>query len=306
MRLWTGEATADEAEQLLRAALPLLEEKGDHAGLARTWMSLAEGPYNFGLRLEKSMHAAEMARSFEVLAGRPHQRSSRMYAYGLVFGPRPATEALERVGALDRSWEVDLRRAVLLAMCDMIDEARELVLTADEYAREVGNTGGHEIAEVESIAGNHGVAADRLGSMYEWVRERDLGDLGFYSAWQVRELALAGRSAEAVEVAAARPVDDRDDTHGQALRRRASALVASIRGEHNEAEHVGREALTLMRETDSPKLQADAFFDLAAILTAAGRPEEAIEAYQEALDRYERKGVIPLARRTRERMEALS
>jgi tetratricopeptide (TPR) repeat protein len=228
-----------------------------------------------------------------------------MYANGLVYGPRPVTEALERVGALDQSWAIDLHRAVLLAMCDRIDDARDLVLSADEYAREVGNTGSHEIAEIESIAGNHGAAADRLNSMYAWVSERDLGDLGFYSAWQVRELALAGRSKEAVEVSAARPVDDRDDTHGQALRWRASALVASIRGEHAEAERLGREALTIMRETDSPKLQADGFSDLAEVLAAAGRPEEAIEAWQEALDLYERKGVIPLARRTSERIAAL-
>jgi tetratricopeptide (TPR) repeat protein len=305
MRLWTGEATADEAEQLLRAALPLLQERDDHAGLARAWISLADGPYSFGLRLEESMHAADMARSFELLAGRPHQRTNARYAFALVNGPRPVAEALERVDALDGSWSIDVERAILLAMCDRIEEARDLVLMADEHAGELGNTASHEIAEVESIAGNHGDAADRLGRMYDWVRDRDLGDLGFYSAWQVRELALAGRSEEAVDVSAVRPVDHRDDAHGQALRRRASALVASIRGEHDEAERLAREAVAIMGETDAPKLQADAFSDLAEVLTAAGRRQEAIEVWHEALELYERKGVIPLAREVRERLAAL-
>jgi hypothetical protein len=36
-----------------------------------------------------------------------------------------------------------------------------------------------------------------------------------------------------------------------------------------------------------------------------GRREEAVAARQEAPDRYERKGVIPLVRRVRERLAAL-
>jgi hypothetical protein len=41
------------------------------------------------------------------------------------------------------------------------------------------------------------------------------------------------------------------------------------------------------------------------VLEAAGRRDEAIAAWQDALDRYERKQIIPLARRVRERLSAL-
>ena len=58
-------------------------------------------------------------------------------------------------------------------------------------------------------------------------------------------------------------------------------------------------------ETDLLNFQADAFCDLAEVLEAAGRHEDATAGWHEALDRYERKGVIPLARRTRERIAAL-
>jgi hypothetical protein len=43
----------------------------------------------------------------------------------------------------------------------------------------------------------------------------------------------------------------------------------------------------------------------AQVLEAAGRRDEATATLREALDCYERKPIIPLARRTRERLAAL-
>jgi len=51
--------------------------------------------------------------------------------------------------------------------------------------------------------------------------------------------------------------------------------------------------------------QGETLSDLAEVLEAAGRGDEAAAALREALDRYERKQVIPLARRARERLAAL-
>ena len=82
-------------------------------------------------------------------------------------------------------------------------------------------------------------------------------------------------------------------------------MVAAQRGDHAAAERLGREALTKIYETDSLKFQGDAYCDFAEVLEAAGRRDEAIAAWQEALERYERKGVIPLARRVRERLASL-
>jgi hypothetical protein len=41
------------------------------------------------------------------------------------------------------------------------------------------------------------------------------------------------------------------------------------------------------------------------VLEAAGRRDDATAALREALDRYERKGIIPLVRRVRERLAAI-
>jgi len=52
-------------------------------------------------------------------------------------------------------------------------------------------------------------------------------------------------------------------------------------------------------------VQGDALFYFAEVLTAAGRHAEATTALREALELYERKQVIPLADRARERLAAV-
>jgi tetratricopeptide (TPR) repeat protein len=305
MRLWTGEGTSEEAETLLRAALPVLEEKDDHAGLAQAWFSLANGPYIYSARYEASLNAAEMARSYEERVGRPQQRSERLCAGGLTFGPCPVGEALERIDALNSSAPVDLCRAVLLAMSARIDEARDVARTAAEHARELGLTADEEIAHVESLAGSHAAAAERLGVFYDWTDEHGLADLAFTAAWRGREYALAGRYEEA-ERCITQSLEHRDDTPiTNARRRQVSALVAATRGEHADAERLAREGLARIHETDVLAYQGDAFCDLAEVLEAAGRREEAIAAWQEAIERYERKGIAPLVGRVRERLASL-
>ena len=115
---------------------------------------------------------------------------------------------------------------------------------------------------------------------------------------------MAGRYEEA-DQRATQARESRDDTLvTQALWRQVAALVAAHRGEHTDAERLAREALTHTHKTDSPKLQADAYCDLAEVLEVAGRRVEAVAAWQEALDRYERKQIIPLVRRVRDRLSA--
>ena len=54
--------------------------------------------------------------------------------------------------------------------------------------------------------------------------------------------------------------------------------------------------------TDSLVGQGDADADLAEVFLLAGKREEAAAALRKALDRYERKGHLVLARRMRERL----
>jgi tetratricopeptide (TPR) repeat protein len=87
--------------------------------------------------------------------------------------------------------------------------------------------------------------------------------------------------------------------------RQVQALVLARRGEHAEADRLAREAVARVEQSDSLTFQGDAWYDLAEVLEAAGREDEAAAALAEALDRYERKQNVPLARQVRERLADL-
>jgi tetratricopeptide (TPR) repeat protein len=306
MRLWTGEGSIKDAEEFGLAAVPLLEAGQDHAGLAQMWFALAYGVYNYAHRAEKIVHAAEMARSYEILAGRPHDRSDAIRAMGLLYGPRPVSEVSRAFDALDSTVRVDLMRAILLAMSDRNDDARALASATAERARELDQSAEPDLAEIESLAGNHDAAAEQLGLWLDWDSKRGItGNVSHALAELSRELALAGRYEEAEQRVAQARAHPNSSPSTQALWRQVEALVSANRGEHIDAERLGREALTHVHETDSPGDQANAYCDLAEVLETAGRRDEAIAAWEEALKRYESKGIIPLARRVRERVAAL-
>jgi tetratricopeptide (TPR) repeat protein len=87
--------------------------------------------------------------------------------------------------------------------------------------------------------------------------------------------------------------------------RQVQALVYSARSEHREAERLAREAVEFIFRSDSLWQQGDALCDLADVLAAAGRSDESLSTLRDALDCYERKQVVPLADRLRDRIAAL-
>ncbi len=91
----------------------------------------------------------------------------------------------------------------------------------------------------------------------------------------------------------------------QVLWRQVQARVLADRGQHTDAETLAREAVAIIERTDGLNFQGDALSDLAEILTAAGREDEAAAALAEALERYERKRNLAMARRTRRRLAEL-
>jgi len=85
----------------------------------------------------------------------------------------------------------------------------------------------------------------------------------------------------------------------QALWRQVLARVHANRGEHAEAEALAGEAVQILNRTDGLDMQGDALCDLAEVLRAANRTEEAGAALREALERYERKRNLPKVRQVR-------
>ena len=95
------------------------------------------------------------------------------------------------------------------------------------------------------------------------------------------------------------------DASTQMLWRQVQALVHAHRGEDAEAERLAREALEIAESTDALNYQGDAFSDLAEVLAAAGRTDEAAEALERALERYQRKKNLAMVAQVKPKLEEL-
>jgi class 3 adenylate cyclase/tetratricopeptide (TPR) repeat protein len=310
-RMRSGQCSADEVERLAREALPLLEAAQDDDGLAHVWNALG-WVANMHLRFEDWARAIETAFRHARRAGHPVLGVFAMaLADALAYGPRPTSEALATLDAVIDEQPYPgalLVRGVLLAMLDQIDEAWAIALPAEERLRELAlKTGGEWLADIAVLAGDYEAAASHLRDAFEALEASgNTGELSTTAPTLGRVLCTLGRSDEAELLAQrGRELGDPEDVLTQEVWRQAQALVHSARGQHAEAERFAREAVDFSLRSDSPLHQGLALFDLAEVLEAAGRRDEAAVALREAIDRYESKPIIPLARRARERLAAL-
>jgi len=309
LRLHAGECSPDELERAARAALPLLEAIGDDDGLSHVWRALG-WVANMHSQHEAWADAIEQALLHARRAGQPIVGSWAL-AVPLTFGPRPAGEALAKLDSVigDHPHPADLQlRAVLLAMLDQIDEAWTIGVPADEQARELGIASGTTfLAELALIAGEQEAAAEYLRAGCAEMEERGAtAQLSTYAALLGRVLCALGHPDEAEQFARkGRELGDPEDVWTQALWRQAQALVYSAREEHADAVRLAEQAIHWWSRSDSPLRRGEAQCDLAQVLEAADRRDEAIAAWRDALDCYERKQIIPLARRVRERLATL-
>ena len=77
------------------------------------------------------------------------------------------------------------------------------------------------------------------------------------------------------------------------------------RGEHDEALRLADEALAINESTDYLTWQGESDEVRGMVLAAAERTDEALEAYGRAIERLERKGVVPAVERFRARIDEL-
>jgi class 3 adenylate cyclase/tetratricopeptide (TPR) repeat protein len=317
--VYLAENTVDELERRALDALPLLEAAGDNLGLAEVWNTLANGVYNLTGRYLEGEHAAEqMVHEFR-LAGR-RLIYPAVLSDALLYGPRPVRDALARledgIGVRSSSPESALRdhpvatlvRSVMVAMDDRFEEARTLAAAALDVLRERGDVVNHSfsLAEIEMLAGDYESAEGHLLLAHDSGLARGLQTFAAaIAAARARVLCALGRYAEAEQLAnEGRELSLQSDPLVQAWWRQALALVHLERGELDEAERLARDAVAVAQKTDSLAAHGDAFYDLAEVLAAQHVREAAVAALNDALESYERKGIIPLARRTRERLAA--
>ena len=302
----------DELDALARRALPMLEEAGDHAGLVRVWNALGSGVANFGGRYDDWAYAAERTIHYYRIVAQPPARVLRALGSPLLQGSTPADEALRRFDAAlpERAHPaVLLRRAVLLAMLNEFDEAWSIAREASERWRE--QTGEeedtYELGHIATLAGEDEAAAHYFRRYCDLLERRGRRAHLAGSAPQLgRSLCTLGRFDEAEPLAQlGRELGDESDVWAQTVWRQVQARVHAHRGEHDDAERLARRAVAIIAPTDSLNFQGEAFCDLAEVLTAAGRTEEAANALEQALDRYERKKNLAMVAQVRPRLEEL-
>jgi tetratricopeptide (TPR) repeat protein len=197
-------------------------------------------------------------------------------------------------------------------MLGRFDEARAILAGSRAESAERGggvllaNLTAFESVDLELWAGDPAAAAEFAAEGFRLHEE--LGEeifLSMAAGSYARALYALDRLDEADAWARrAAELGASDDAHKEMLWRRIRAKVCARRGEHAEAERLAREAVAICEETEMLDAQGDVYADLGEVLLLAGRAEEAARALEQALARYERKGNVVMAARTRERLDA--
>ena len=311
-RLLAREGGVDELEALARAALPLLEKRGDHDGLVHVWSALGFGVANVRCRYGEWAHAAEEALLHARLAG---QRPTHLFSLDLtlVLGPTPADEALRTLDAVLPDVphpQPLLFRSQLLAMLGRFEEAWDVARVASDRLLELtGGADGGEftLADIAALAGDFDTAARHLRAFCDFLTEHgQRGLLSTFAPMLGRAFCILGRYDEAAPQAQlGRELGEEHDVATQALWRQVQALVESHAGRHVQAEQLAQEAVALIDQTDALNFAGAALSDLAEVLLVAGRADDAAAALEQALERYERKRNVAAAVQTRARLETL-
>ncbi len=165
-----------------------------------------------------------------------------------------------------------------------------------------------DAVDIESLAGNAAAAAE-FGA--EGCRQlEELGDRGYLStatAMHAQTLYVLDRLDEADAWAGrAAELGASDDAETQMMSRQVRAKVLARGGEHDEAERLAREAVAIAAKTDQLNSQGEANADLGRGAPAQRKARRGkSRACQQALERYERKESVVMARRMRDRLAAV-
>ena len=298
-----------ELRALAQEALPVFQQAGDELGLMHAWTAIGHVEH-VDCQFEPRNLAFQRALDAATRLGdqRSEQNLISAIGPGYVFGQAPVAEGLRWCSALrpeDAARPAQLGvRACLDAMEGRFDDARSLLAEMRSRYEELGQTvrtilQRWYVASVETRAGDHAAAERALRESCELGEELGVrGWLSTYAANLGHVLCTLERWDEAAEWGAkSRELGGSDDIVTQMLWRQVLARVRAHSGEADEAERLAREAVEYGGRTDMLVNRAVAHLDLAEVLEAAGRRDEAAAECAHALDLFEQKGDVPMAAR---------
>jgi len=296
---YLADGSGEELRPTVEEALEFFTASEDDAGLADVWF-VATLLEHAALRWRSAALALEQVlKHAERIGDRLRVEEARsILGPCYMYGPSPVEEALAwfEMNLSDHSFFLAMF-GQLEAMRGNFDAARDLCSAARERARERGQL--LLAAEVSMQETEVELMADEAERASEAARAgvaelQQFGERGWQST-------VAGHGAEALyrlgrdedawqltetadEAAAA------DDVITQMLILQVRGKILARRGEHGEAERLAREAVAWAEPTDALEHKADAHRDLAIVLAAAGKREEALTALAQAQALFEEKG----------------
>jgi class 3 adenylate cyclase/tetratricopeptide (TPR) repeat protein len=309
----------EEAEERAHSAIRTFEAGGDDLGLAKAWRLVADACWA-QLRLAEMGDVLERALVHAERAEDEHEASEilRGLCRVALLGPMPVEQAVARCRDTLEAKGDDLGLqaavqeilAVLLGMQGRFDDARDLLERARRSYRELGiglRAGSMYTAFVELLAGEDADAERELrraSEELEAIGER--AELSTTAALLALALCKLERLEEARHYAdIAEASSSPGDIATQVILLRARSRITAGAGEHDRAEDMARAAVELAGTTDWLELRADALIDLAQLLDAAGRSDDAGECVRHAIDLYERKGIVASVTRVRAQLAQL-
>ncbi len=296
-RLEARHATADEAVELSRTAIPEFDRLGDELGLAKAWHLL--GDEHVGSSWAAGTEALERALLHARRSGDQREIGDILWWLGVShhFGPMPVDEAIRRCNAIrraapnkDRTVEAGTLGVLagLTAMQGRFTEARTLFAEGLTILQELGLTlrmatrrtisGAIELLADEPVAAERELrwGYDRLEAMGE---RADQGGIG---AQLGEALYRQGKYDEAERYAAR-------DVRAKLLARHA---------DFNAAESLAREAVVAADEDDNFNRRGNVRLALGEVLYLARRKAEAIGLLDEAHALFRQKGNVAAMART--------
>jgi tetratricopeptide (TPR) repeat protein len=317
VRLYGGESGdwGGQALRLAREVIPELETISAHDELAVAWRLIGfvhgvAGRYGESAQAHvEYMKHARLAGNERLVA-----RSQRGVAMCALLGPTPVPEAIvlcEQMsanGSNDRQVQsvIACVLAQLRAMNGEYDAARSLYRQGRALLRDLGSSVSSsgtaiDAARVEVMAGDLEAAECELRADFEFLSSSgETYLLSTLAAVLSRIVRDRGDDAEAMALSrVAEQATADDDVEPQVLWRVARASIVARAGNPTEAEALARTAVALAARTDAPVLRAETLFELASVLSLAGKPDAAVEAISEAIALYSMKGDLSSVERAR-------
>jgi tetratricopeptide (TPR) repeat protein len=263
----------------------------------------------------------ERARELATRSGDARELSQIRFALAraAALGPMPADAAIIRCREIleestgDRYAEGVTANALayLEGMRGSFDEARRLAARSRTILEDLGLMLAASVldvwaGQVELLAGDPAAAERIWRASYETLeRLGERGNLSTIAAFLAEALYEQEANDEAqrlTEVSEGAASDD--DATSQIAWRVTRAKLLARRGELERAEELSREAVARADQTEWPNLRGSARTSLAEVLLAAGRPDGAGRAAEEAVEIYDNKGNLTAAAGARDLVSA--